>query len=95
MCQLFVENCREDDQQIMLFYYWMLDVCECYEELQQSKVSKKFKDCLQLAPDKCLLIESLWLIDHRLYKVCFFILIFGQVFNKSVIADQITSKIYC
>ena len=69
MCQIFVENCRDDEQQVMLFYYWMLDVCECYDELQKLKVSKKFKDCLQLPADKCLLVESLWLIDHRLYKV--------------------------
>jgi len=53
----------------MVFYYWMLDVCECYEELQRNKVSKKFKDCLKLNTDKSLLVESLWLLDHQLYKV--------------------------
>ena len=73
MCQIFVENCREDDEQLVLFYYWMLDICECYEDLQEMNVAKKFKNCLQLSQDKSLLVESLWLLDHQLFKVCLYV----------------------
>ena len=69
MCQTFVENCCEDDQQMLMIYYWMLDICECYQEMQTKKISKKFKTCLNLGNDKALLVEALWLLDHKLYKV--------------------------
>ena len=69
MCQMFVENYRDDGRQLMMLYYWMLDICECYQEMQTNKDSKKFKTCLQLTHDKALLVEALWLLDHKLYKV--------------------------
>ena len=69
MCQIFVENCREDNEQVVLFYYWILDICECHEDLQETNVSKKLKDSLQLPQDKALIVECLWLLDHRLFKV--------------------------
>ena len=71
MCQIFVENCREDNEQVVLFYYWVLDICECHEDLQEANVAKKFKDSLQLSQDKALLSECLWLLDHRLFKVTY------------------------
>lgn len=72
MCQIFVENWREDNEQVVLFYYWILDICESHEDLQEMDVSKKFKDALQLPQDKALLVECLWLLDHCLFKVKLF-----------------------
>ena len=69
MCQTFVENCREDEEQVLLFYYWILDICQCHEELQEQNVAVKCKDCLRMSPDKALLVESLWFLDHRFFKV--------------------------
>lgn len=68
MCRLFVENLSEKEIQISVFYYWVLDICECCEELLQVKMREKVKECLKLNREKALLIECVWLLDHNLYK---------------------------
>ncbi|XP_057313364.1 protein ELYS-like [Hydractinia symbiolongicarpus] len=68
MCRLFVENLSEKEIQISVFYYWVLDICECCEELLQVKMREKVKECLKLNREKSLLIECVWLLDHNLYK---------------------------
>lgn len=72
MCRLFVENLSEKEIQISVFYYWVLDICECCEELLQVKMREKVKECLKLNREKALLIECVWLLDHNLYKVGFY-----------------------
>ncbi|XP_065668460.1 protein ELYS isoform X2 [Hydra vulgaris] len=67
MCSFFLQNLSEDESPLLLFYYWILDLCECVSELQTNKTSEKIKECLKLSQNSSILVQSFWLLDHKLY----------------------------
>ena len=70
MCRLFVHNMPSKEEQTCCpFYYWFLDICECYGQLHSKNVQSKFKQFLKLSYAEEVLVKSAWLLDHKLFNV--------------------------
>ena len=82
MCSFFLQNLSEDELPLLLFYYWILDLCECTKELQVSKTSEKIRECFKLSQKSYLLVQSFWLLDHELYGVSLYSIYLKSIFNS-------------
>jgi hypothetical protein len=95
MCSLFVHNILNDGKKsCYIFYYWFLDICECFTDLHNKNAELKFRQFMRLESAEELLVKSIWLLDHKLYNEAVTHLLVVDVKISSIYYQHIVKLLY-